>query len=261
MTHPRKIACALALLSSLAGGAALARAEGQTFRTHYDVSLIGLPVGEASFDTMIDGGTFSVNGKLASKGLADLVAKTSGTSAVSGRIADDRLYAQRYQLAYKSGRKSWSSEVAMQAGRVRSANVAPKRDKPKPDYVPVTDSQLAAVVDPLSGLMIKADGASVCARTLPFFDGWSRLDLKLTAAGERPFSANGYSGKAVICNVRVEPVSGFEKSSKGLNFIKERTIEVWFAPIGSTDIYAPVYARIPTEIGPLTLTATTFAKK
>jgi hypothetical protein len=180
----------------------------------------------------------------------------------SGRIRGDKLHAERYALAYSSDKRSYSSTVAFDAGQVETADVAPKITKPKADYVPVTPAQLRAVVDPLSGLMIKAKGTpeAVCSRTLPFFDGWSRLDLQLSPNGTRPFQTDGFEGEAIACNVRVKPVSGYRATSKGVKFIQEQTIELWFAPIGATGIYAPVYAKIPTEIGPLTLRASVFAK-
>ncbi|KQT44392.1 hypothetical protein ASG43_13635 [Aureimonas sp. Leaf454] len=237
-------------------------AKAQAMTSQYSVSLIGLPVGRASFDTTIDGNRFAVKGTLSSTGLADIVSKTAGSSTVSGRIRGDKIHAERYALAYSSDKRSYSSNVAFESGRVRTSDVAPKITKPKADYVPVKPAQLRSVVDPLSGLMIKADGTpdSVCSRTLPFFDGWSRLDLQLSPNGTRPFRTEGFEGDAIACNVRVKPVSGYRATSKGVKFIQSQTIELWFAPIGSTGIFAPVYAKIPTEIGPLTLRASVFAK-
>lgn len=259
------------LLRFLAGGLAIlfglslapAEAAGGSLTTRYNVSLIGFPVGRASFDTTISGKRYSVEGTLTSAGLADIVSKTSGRSRVEGSLSGDRLYASRYGLSYSSDRKSYSSEVAFQSGRVASATVAPKVTKPKADYVPVKKEDLRSVVDPLSGLMIKGKGTpdSICGRTLAFFDGWSRLDLALSPVGVRPFKTDGYSGEVIVCDVRIKPVSGYRASSKGVKFIQRQTIQLWFAPIKDTGIFAPVYARIPTEIGPLTLKAAVFAKE
>jgi hypothetical protein len=251
------MAATLALSPILAGDA---RAQAMT--SQYNVSLIGLPVGRASFDTTIDGSRFAVKGTLSSTGLADIVSKIAGSSTVSGRIRGDKIHAERYALAYSSDKRSYASNVAFEAGKVQTAEVAPKIAKPKADYVPVKPSQLRAVVDPLSGLMIKAKTTpeAVCSRTLPFFDGWSRLDLQLSPNGTRPFKTDGFEGEAIACNVRVKPVSGYRATSKGVKFIQSQTIELWFAPIGETGILAPVYAKIPTEIGPLTLRASVFAK-
>lgn len=239
----------------LAPGAA--RAAEQTVTTRYGMAIIGLPIGKASFDTVIDGRHFMVNGSMSSAGLGSLVSDTGGTSRVSGRVTPGGFAATSYGLDYTSDKKRWTSKVAFSGGRVTSASVSPKRNKQKPGYVPVERSQLSSVVDPLSGLMVKTDSAaSVCNRTLPLYDGWSRLDLALSPSGSRQYDMPGYSGPATVCSARIRPVSGYDKGSKGLNYLKSKTIEVWFAPIARKDVFVPVYARIPTQIGPLTLSAT-----
>ena len=263
MKLPR-IAHALALLAPLVMvGPSGASAETQTVTTSYGMALIGLLIGKASFATVIDDNRFSVKGNLSSAGLGALVSETSGTSHVAGRIRPDGFAAERYGLDYTSSDKRWKSEVKFRGGRVTATDVSPKRsNNEKPSYVPVEKAQLASVVDPLSGLMIKtSDPASVCRRTLPLFDGWSRLDLTLSPAGSSPYSMPGYSGQATVCTVRIRPVSGYDKSSKGLKFLQNQTIELWFAPIARKDVFVPVYAKIPTTIGPLTLQALSVAVK
>ncbi|GGE13605.1 hypothetical protein GCM10011390_35880 [Aureimonas endophytica] len=242
-------------------GAALVPAAADTLSTRYDVSLIGLPVGRAEFKTEISGNAYSVDGTLSSSGLADLLTTIKGTSSVAGRIAGDKLFATRYGLDYKSGKKVYKSDVAFQSGRVASAEVQPKA-KVNKDFVPVQPEQLRQVVDPLSGLMLKPVKTpdDLCTRTLPFYDGWSRVDLKFSPAGRKPIETDGFKGEAIACDVRIQPVSGYKVTSSGVKFIVRQTVQIWFAPIGATGIYAPVYARVPTQIGPLTFNASTFAK-
>ncbi|RIX99237.1 DUF3108 domain-containing protein [Aureimonas flava] len=258
---PRAAPGLLALALS-AAAVAPAGAEAPALRTSYTISLIGLPVGRAEFRTTIDGTRFAVWGTLSSAGLAELVSSTRGTSSVSGRIAGPRLLADRYALAYTSDGKSWSSDLALRGGGVVSTKIAPPARSPAPaDFVPVRPAQLASVVDPLSGLMIKpGKPEDLCRRTLALFDGWSRIDLPLAPAGTESFRADGFQGDATVCTTTVRPVGGYRTSSKGLKFLRGKTIRLWFAPIGETGVYAPVRVRVPTEVGPLTLTASTFAK-
>ena len=264
----REAASVLASLGALAGLLAAVIAPGaadaaeQTVTTQYGMSIIGLPIGRASFDTVIDGGRFTVDGSMSSAGLGSLVSDTGGTSRVSGRVTQSGFVASNYGLDYTSDKRRWTSKVAFNGGRVTSADVSPKRNKPKPGYVPVQRSQLSSVVDPLSGLMLKAkDAASVCGRTLALYDGWSRLDLALSPSGSRQYKMPGYSGPATVCTARIRPVSGYDKGSKGLNYLKSQTIEVWFAPIARKDVFVPVYAKIPTQVGALTLSATSVSVK
>ncbi|WP_245413647.1 DUF3108 domain-containing protein [Mangrovicella endophytica] len=257
------LSCLIAapLLAAATPSSAQTAPKATSVRTEYGVSMLGLPVGRASFDTSIKGQRFSIDGTLASAGLGTLVAKTSGTSKVSGRLGRDRMMPERYALNYSTGSRAWSSDVAFRGAAAVSSKVSPVRP-PKPDHVPVTRKQLASAIDPLSGLMIRTGkAASVCNRTLPFYDGWSRLDLKLSPAGQKSYSMTGYSGDAQVCDVRIQPVGGYDKSSKGLRYLQGQTIQMWFAPIAAVDIFVPVYARIPTKIGPLTLSATSVSTK
>ncbi|KQQ79806.1 DUF3108 domain-containing protein [Aureimonas sp. Leaf324] len=248
--------------SALLALAAPAGAEAAPLRTVYTISLIGLPVGRAEFRTTIDARRFKVEGTLSSAGLAELVSSTRGTSSVSGRIAGRRLLADRYALAYTSDGKSWASDLSLRSGSVVSAKVAPPARNPAPaDFVPVRRAQLTSVVDPLSGLMI-APGkpGDLCRRTLNVYDGWSRIDLPLSPAGTERVRTDGFDGEAVVCTTTVRPVGGYRTSSNGLRFLRGKVIRLWFAPIGDTGVYAPVRVCIPTEVGPLSLTASTFAK-
>lgn len=250
--------CGLTLSLQQAGAA-----PRQTVTTEYGMALIGLIIGKASFDTVIDDRSFSVKGRMSSAGLGSLVSRTGGTSEVSGSVTPRGFAATRYGLDYTSDGKRWKSDVRFRSGRVAASDVSPKRSRnEKPSYVPVQRSQLASVVDPLSGLMIRTgDAASVCRRTLPLYDGWSRLDLRLSPGGSNRVSLTGYRGDAQVCRVRIAPVSGYDRNSKGLKFLQGQTIELWFAPIARPDVYVPVYAKIPTTIGPLTLQATSVTVK
>lgn len=233
----------------------------EILHTRYAITLIGLPVGQAEFETRLSSARYAVSGTLRSAGLAELVSETRGTSSTSGRIRADRVEAERYRLAYTSDGKSWSSDVRYRNGRAVSAAVAPPIRSPAPaDFVPVRPAQLARVVDPLGGLMIKASREDLCRRTLPVYDGWTRLDLALSPGGTERFEADGFEGDAAVCDARIRPIGGYRTSSNGLKYLRDKTIRIAFAPVGDTGIWAPVRVRIPTQVGPLSLTATTFAK-
>lgn len=254
----KRIAILLATLCGVALAPARAPAAEQVVTTEYGMALIGLIIGKATFVTVIDNSRFSVKGRMSSAGLGQLVSKTGGTSEVAGRVTQRGFSAERYGLDYTSDGKRWTSDVPFRSGRVTASNVSPKRSNDeKPSYIPVQRSQLSSVLDPLSGLMIRtSDAGSVCRRSLPLYDGWSRLDLKLSPKERRSVTFRGYKGEAMVCNVRIDPISGYDRKSKGLQFLKSQTIELWFAPIARPDVFVPVYVRIPTTIGPLTLQAT-----
>ena len=117
---------------------------------------------------------------------------------------------------------------------------------------------MRAVVDPISGLIIPA-GSNVCSKTLPIFDGESRMDIKLVDKGSRPFSTRGFEGEVKVCGVRFVPRSGYRKGRRDVEYLRQlTTMEIWFAKADTVAVYAPVYARIPTKLGPVTVSATRF---
>ncbi|SKA18314.1 DUF3108 domain-containing protein [Consotaella salsifontis] len=251
------------LLAAAILQAPAARAESTVYSTRYSFSLIGFRVGEAKFETTAGGETFDVKGTLSSAGLADLFAPTEGTATSAGSAAaSGELFPTSFTVAYKSGKKSWSSKVKLDHGRAVSVEATPNPSRGKKKFVPVAPEDLKIVADPLSGLMIPAasDPDAICRRTIPYFDGWQRFDLELSPSGRHDFKTDGFSGEAIGCTVRLKAVSGINRASKQLKFLEKSAIDIWFAPIGTTGLYAPVYLKAPTEIGPLTMKAATFAK-
>ena len=102
-------------------------------------------------------------------------------------------------------------------------------------------------------------GTPVCPRTVSVFDGETRADIVLQPTGRQPFSTDGYKGEAIACSVRFVPKAGYRKGNSSIKYLRElKSIEVWFARSPSAGVYAPVYARVPTKIGSVTVWATEF---
>lgn len=250
----------------IAGGAAglallglaspLASAERE-HRTDYSIRLSGLPVAMASFRSEFDGNRYTISGSLRSAGLADIFSSTRGTTSVSGVIRRNRLNATSYSVSYRTGKRSREIDVTFRNGDVVAASMTPPRRKPK-NWVPVTRGDMRSVLDPISGLIIPA-GSRVCPKTLPIFDGESRLDLKLSSKGTKPFVEKGFEGEAVVCGIRFIPKSGYRKGRHDVEYLRKlTTMEIWFAKAEEANVYAPVYAQIPTKLGPVTVSATRF---
>ncbi|MEA3533787.1 DUF3108 domain-containing protein [Rhizobium sp. CC-YZS058] len=249
-------AALLALSLSLSAPAASRAAEAE-HQTDYTISLAGLPIARASFHTVFTDDRYSISGKLSSAGLADILSSTSGQTSVSGVIEPDKLSATDYSVRYKSGKKARAIDVSFADGNVTSATLRPERRTPK-NWVPVTKADMRNVVDPLSGLIFPAD-AKVCPKTLPVFDGESRMDFKLSAKGSKPFKTDGFSGDVIVCGVKFVPRSGYKKGRSDVEYLKKLdTMEIWFAKAEAGNVYAPVYVRVPTKYGPVTVWATRF---
>lgn len=255
-TRTRALALPAALMAFCA--AAPAEADPVQIDTHYSVTLLGLPVAELRFSTSVDQRDYEIKGSLKTSMIGDLGGRVRGTAAVSGRLEKDKLQATDYRVAYSSGDHKHLTEMTFKNGNVTRTVMQPQRKRGGSNWVPVSEGDLRAVLDPLSGLVFPGN-AQVCPRALPIFDGESRITLHLSPKGVRPFSTKGFSGDAIVCAVRFEPKSGYKKSSSSMAYLKaSKDMEVWFARNPVAGIYAPVYAKVPTKVGRVIVSATRF---
>ncbi|OLP62116.1 hypothetical protein BJF93_01310 [Xaviernesmea oryzae] len=250
-------AAALGVLCGLLGAQVPAQAAEAAHDTEYSISLTGLPIARARFHTELNGRHYTISGTLESAGLADIFSRTNGRTTVSGVVESDRLRAQDYSMRYQSGSKTRAIDMSFRNGNVVSTTLTPKKPTPK-NWIPVSPADLRSVLDPLSGLVIP-EGTRVCPSTLPIFDGESRLDIRLVDKGTKPFSTQGFKGDVIVCGLRFVPKSGYRKGRRDVEYLRKlETMEIWFAKSDAVKVYAPVYARIPTTVGPVTVWATRF---
>lgn len=238
------------------GLAAPAASAEARHKTEYSISLGILPIARASFSTEMNAGVYSISGSFSSAGVANIVADISGKTTVSGAVRGNRLQARNYSLVYKNGKRTRTYEVDWRNSNVVSTTIRPEPKRPE-SWIAVSDRDLRSVLDPLSGMIFPAK-ARVCPSRLPIYDGESRMDLVLGASGTKPFSTSGFSGDAIVCTLKYVPKSGFRKGRSDIEYLKGISMEVWFAKADSVDLYAPVYARIPTKAGPVYITATKY---
>lgn len=216
--------------------------------SEYDISLGILPIAKASFSSEFGGDDYRISGSFRSWGLAEIITKISAQTSVSGRKQGDRLQAEQYNLVYKTGKRTRTYDVTYRNGNVTQSVMKPEPKKRPETWVPVTDADLRAVLDPLSGLIFPGN-AKVCPSRLPIYDGESRMDLVLSSKGSKPFATDGFKGEAIVCEVRYVPKSGFRRGRSDIEHLKKTPMEIWFAKAEAANVYAPVYARIPTSMG------------
>lgn len=222
--------------------------------TEYDITLGILPIGTAKFSSEFDGNGYKINGIFQSGGIVNVIKKVSAETNVAGRITGDRLQADRYNLVYKLGKRTRIYDVIYRNGDVTETTIKPQPRRNPENWVPVGPNDLKSVLDPLSGLIYPA-GAKICSGTVPVFDGESRMDLVLQREGTKPYETKGFKGEVIVCTVRYQPKSGYRKGRSDIEYLKQTPMEVWFAKGDGADVYAPIYARIPTRMGPLYVTA------
>ncbi len=243
------------LVSAIAGSLpAIGHAEDMRHETEYRVALAGLPIAHADFKTEVIDKHFTIKGTVSSSGLADLVTTISAQADVAGVVGPRKLETSRYTLNYKSGRKQHTYDVLYRDGNVTSSTTTPEPHRPQ-NWIPVAEGDLRSVLDPVSGLIFPAN-TDVCAQTLPIYDGETRMTLKLSPKGSKPFSTEGFKGDAIVCGVHFTALGGYKKSRTDFDYLsKSNDMEIWFAKADAMKVYAPVYVRIPTKYGTVTITA------
>lgn len=243
-----------ALVAALAA-AAPAAAERQSFRADYSVSLLGLPIGSARFESSFTEDSFRINGTLRSSGLARLIDKTDGKTRVAGSIGPDGVQPRVFAIDYVQGKHKGSVAMRFSGDRIASTTVKPKPKKRSSRWVPLADDHLRATLDPISSTLIRAGNPrEVCNRTISFFDGELRGDLKLShrSTGQ----VDGFAGEAVTCDARFVPVAGYQKGRKQIDYMRDRgRISITFVPLGKTGFYTPADASFSTPMGPMRVTA------
>lgn len=245
---PRRLPLVLLIAAS---GALPAQAE--EFRSAYTVSFMGVPVARSEFATVVEPDRFSIEGKLRASGLAQLFDETEGTVTVTGSVSEAGAVAETYRVDYTNGEKKKRTTISFKAGAVADTVNDPPLKKRTENWVELTPEHLKSVADPISATLVRAGSlGEVCARTIRVFDGEMRADFELSPAGQGEW--NGQPTAA--CRVRFVPVAGYRTNKKSLDYLARKSrIEVEFAALGGTGLYAPVAASVGTRLGTVTIEA------
>jgi urease beta subunit len=243
-----RIAGALALLL------APSTLHAESYRSSYSVTFLGIPIASSSFVSSFEEDRFDIEGTLQSTGIASIFDDVKGKVTVSGRFAKDRTEALSFRLDYTADGKAKSTAIRFEDGNVVSTENVPPLKKRSKRWVPLSEDDLRTVLDPISATLVRASGPDdVCNRTVKVYDGEMRVDIRLVP--DETASGSSMEG-AVTCAVRFEPVAGYRKGKKAIEFLrKEARIVVSLAPVGDHGVYAPVYASVGTRYGPVTVEA------
>lgn len=254
----RLIASALVTLA-FAGSGSLAQAQSlkaQTLKVSYDISLAGLPLGKADLSSSFNGSKYEMEGKAKLTGLAMILTGGKGEASASGTLAGEASpRSNKFAVISKTSDNQRSVHMGLKSGRVAKVEIDPPLD-PKPDRVPVKAADKRGVVDPMSALLMPAvtsksliDPAN-CDRTIPVFDGASRMNVVLSYGETKTIEVPGYSGPVLVCNARYVPISGHRSERPATKFMQEnKDMSVWLAPVEGPRLLFPLKVSIRTMIG------------
>ena len=256
MSPLRPILAVALLLAPMAAGA-----EPMTHRTVFTVYFGALPVGEATFDIHADDTGYRLKGSGRTVGIVELFAPGTGSVMSEGRIVGDHVIAVKNAIHFSEREKKKNFEMEFSDGNVSRVAYQPddRKKKDGPQWVPVTEDQLRAVVDPASGLVVPVaperanDPHAVCDRTLNVYDGDTRYDIALAYKATKTVTTEGYKGFTYVCQLRYIPIAGHRRNQRNIEYMSSnKDMEVWLAPIARSNIYTPIRIEVPTWIGHVT---------
>ncbi len=149
-------------------------------------------------------------------------------------------------------------------GGFLNRTVVPDANEDQRDPVPpeMTQNTLDIVSGVLEGLRL-VDRTGSCNGKAPVFDGRRRFDLIYSDDGHEALEASSvafYSGDALKCAVKVEPVAGFWRKNQKKFFSRHMNgqdevvpIEVYIARVGAAKVEAPVRVESNSPFGPLVM--------
>lgn len=249
----------LALAATLASNRPAAAA---SLDARYEISLLGLTLGTANLSGGIEGDAYKLDMVAKLTGLVGSFTGGRGSGVATGTLSGGRLAPATFAVSSASSSESRTVRMALGGGDVSAVAIEPPIDA-KPDRVPLKDGHRRNIVDPLSAFLMpvngKGGGAAACNRTLPIFDGAARYDIKLSSAGTREVSIEGYNGPVAVCQARYVPIAGHRSQRPSTKFMAEnREISTWLAPVAGTNLMVPVRISVKTMVGTAVIEAASF---
>lgn len=242
------------LLAAAAAVVTSAAAATESFSAEFSVDYLGLTVAKTTVYSVINESGFEMQGEIKSAGLAKFFDSTHATTKVSGSFQNGAVRPNTYAVAYMYGKKAKQTSLGFANGAVAQVQNEPPLPARGADWVGITDASLRGVVDPLSATLVRASKAKVCNRTVSIFDGEIRADLVLTPLKANPQGLPDFAGGAVTCRAKFVPVAGYATKNSSVTYLRDKSrMNITFAPLGQTGVYAPVYATVGTKFGTVTI--------
>ncbi len=248
-------AASIALTVMIVLGATLAPAAAQAFRSEFTFVAFGFRVATTAFESRFGGDTYQISGTLRARGIARLFTTTSGALSATGTFANDRITNSDLDVRYVDDGKTKRTTIAVRSGRVATVTNDPELRK-SDSWVETKAAELVGALDPIAATLVRARSlGEVCNRTVRVFDGAMRYNLEMSFLRVIPFSAGSFKSDAVTCRARFVPISGFSADRDEIEWARDELgIEISFAPVGASDLFAPVRALVDIGITEIRVT-------
>ena len=218
----------------------------------YEVDLASFNLGEFTIDARFEGSAYELKGEGRFSLFLGRTYKSSGSAESAGRFANGGLKPSSFKLSIKNGDKKEARRMSFARGAVSQVTFIPQKKSGR-NRVPVTQEQLADVLDPLSAAFLHTSSGNPCADTMKVFDGRLRFDLVLTPkrADQLPREAPaGLSGPVAVCTVTFVPIGGYKPDNAAVKYLSQTDqIEAWLVRLPHTTLYVPYWIGVPTPLG------------
>ena len=235
--------------------APLNAAEAIHHETQFILSVVGIPVGKIAMAINVANGYYSINGSGKTFGVSKLFSNAKGSAQSKGHYLGNTITNMAHKLSYTTKKKRGSVNIKFGKNGVEKAVVNPAV-KIKPGMIIVKPSHLKSVQDPLRTTIIAVspgqigNGAAICNRTLPVYDGKNRFNIKLRFKGTRKVVTKGFNGLSYVCAVRYQPVAGHRPFKKHIKRLKaNNNMEIAMAQIGNSSLYGLIQFKVKTKYG------------
>jgi hypothetical protein len=255
---------AVIVLAALTAGLAIGAshyAQAQQLDARYVISMTGIRVGQSAWTVNIEEDRYSVSASGGSVDILNVLLRGEGVARVSGSIKDGRLVPATFSSSLTEDGEKVDLKMTFDEGNVTA--VEDNAPPPSPDRVPLAQTHAQGVTDPLTALIIPDEGGGAvpakesCNRMLAIFDGRRRYDLVLSF--KRMEQIRGEGASILVCNVILRPIAGHRANSMIMKYVAgRRDMEVSFAAIAGTRFLAPFRLSVPTLIGTMAISATSF---
>jgi hypothetical protein len=232
-----------------------------TVAVDYSINLAGLPIGTARLAGAFERDRYAMDVSAVLTGLVGAITGGKGSARASGTFTAAP-QPGAFAIATHTASSGIAVRMALAHGNVVQAEITPPLIDMQ-DRVPVTAANKRGIMDPVSALLMPAQGREnpldpdTCNRTLPVFDGATRFNVVLTYAETRPVQKPGYAGPVLVCNARYQAVAGHRPDRPGVKFMEEnREMSVWLAPVEGTRVLIPLRISVLTTIGTNIIEAT-----
>ncbi|MES0879153.1 DUF3108 domain-containing protein [Roseibium sp. SCP14] len=226
----------------------------------YKLYALGLPIGSGTLSVSLNEETYSLKSSGQTAAFGRLVSDGKGTVEVRGGLNGGTLVPESYSLKVNSEDDTGTVSMQMKAGKVAKVAVNPPQDRMK-ERIKVTAEHLQKVLDPLSAALLPAPKGlepDSCNRSLQLYDGKERYNVHLSYKTKRKAkTADGrFKGDVLVCKARYEPIAGHRPKRKTIQELaRNKSIEVWLAPVGEASYLVPLRASIKAPFGALVVQA------